>query len=61
MIANTEAILLRFSASSFEKMVRSAPELAAPYLLAMGKTLTSRIRADNKRFRETIAFARMVG
>jgi CRP-like cAMP-binding protein len=61
VIANTDSILLRFSAAAFEKLVRTEPELAAPFLLAMGKTLTSRIRADNKRFRETIAFARTVG
>ena len=61
VITNTESILLRFSAAAFEKVTRSEPELAAPFLLAMGKTLASRIRADNKRFRETIAFARVVG
>jgi CRP-like cAMP-binding protein len=60
VITNTEAILLRFAAAAFEKVTRSEPELAAPFLLAMGKTLASRIRADNKRFRETIAFARTV-
>jgi CRP-like cAMP-binding protein len=58
VISNTDSILLRFSAAAFEKVTRAAPELAAPFLLAMGKTLTSRIRADNKRFRETVAFAR---
>lgn len=61
VVANSDSILLRFSAAAFEKVVRTAPELAAPFLLAMGKTMTSRIRADNKRFRETIAFARTVG
>jgi CRP/FNR family transcriptional regulator, cyclic AMP receptor protein len=61
VITNAESILLRFSAAAFEKVTRSEPELAAPFLLAMGKTLASRIRADNKRFRETVAFARVVG
>jgi CRP-like cAMP-binding protein len=61
VISNTEAILLHFSAAAFEKVTRSAPELAAPFLLAMGKTLSSRIRADNKRFRETVAIARTIG
>jgi len=60
VITNTESILLRFSAAAFEKITRSAPELASPFLLAMGKTLASRIRADNKRLRETIAFSRLV-
>lgn len=58
VIANEDSILLRISASSFQKVVEKAPELAAPFLLAIGKTLTGRIRADNKRFRDTIAFAR---
>ena len=60
VIANSSSTLLCFTAAAFEKMIRTAPEIAAPFLLAMGKTLTSRIRADNKRFRETIAFARAV-
>jgi hypothetical protein len=30
-------------------------------LLAIGRTLTSRIRADNKRFRDSIAMSRAGG
>ena len=60
VIANSPSTLLCFTAAAFERIIRTAPEIAAPFLLAMGKTLTSRIRADNKRFRETIAFARAV-
>ena len=60
VIANAQSTLLCFTAAAFEKMIRNAPEIAAPFLLAMGKTLTNRIRADNKRFRETIAFARVM-
>lgn len=58
IVANEESILLRISASSFQKVIDEAPELAAPFLYAVGKTLTGRIRADNKRFRDTIAFSR---
>jgi CRP-like cAMP-binding protein len=58
VIANEDSILLKISASSFQKVVDQAPDLAAPFLLAIGKTLTGRIRADNKRYRDTIAFAR---
>jgi CRP-like cAMP-binding protein len=36
VVTNTESILLRFSAASFEKVTRMSPELAAPFLLAMG-------------------------
>jgi hypothetical protein len=58
VLANEETILLRVSAAAFQKVINEAPELAAPFLHAMGKTLTSRIRADNKRYRDSIAFAR---
>ena len=58
VVANEPAILLRISAGAFQKVINEAPELAAPFLHAMGKTLTGRIRADNKRYRDSIAFAR---
>lgn len=58
VVANEDSILLRISASSFQKVVEEAPDLAAPFLLAIGKTLTGRIRADNKRYRDIIAIAR---
>lgn len=61
VIANKDSILLKVSASSFQKLMDEAPELAAPFLLAMGRTLTSRIRADNKRFRDSVTFARAAG
>ena len=48
-------------AAAFQKMQSDAPDLAAPFLFAMGKTLTARIRADNKRFRDAINFARTSG
>ena len=60
VIANEDSVLLRLSAGAFQKMVQEAPELAAPFLLAAGKTLTSRIRADNKRYAEIVAYSRLV-
>jgi len=59
VVANEDSVLLRMGARSFEKMVDEAPDVAAPFLFAMGKTLTSRIRADNKRFSESVIFTRM--
>ncbi len=61
VVANEDSVLLRIPASAFEKMVQEAPNLAAPFLLGMGKTMTSRIRADNKRFTESVRFTRMAG
>jgi hypothetical protein len=58
VVANLETTMLKVSASAFQKMSTEAPDLATPFLLAMGKTLTQRIRADNKRYRDSISFAR---
>ncbi len=58
VIANNECVLLKISAAAFHKLATDAPDLATPFLLAIGKTLTSRIRADNKRFKDSVTFAR---
>jgi hypothetical protein len=60
VIANSECMLLRIPAGAFQKLVQEAPDLAAPFLNAIGHTLIARIRADNKRYRESLAFARTV-
>jgi hypothetical protein len=61
VVANTDSVLLKISAKKFERLLSQAPELAAPFLFAMGKTLTARIRADNKRYRDSVNFARAAG
>jgi len=58
VIANKECLLLRIPAGAFQRLVEEAPDLAAPFLFAIAKTLIARIRADNKRYRDSIAFAR---
>ena len=61
VVSNKESVLLKVSAESFEKLQNGAPELAAPFLFAIAKTLTARIRADNKRYRDSVAWARSAG
>ena len=58
VVVNQSAVLLKISAASFQRMADEAPELATPFLLAMGRTLTGRIRADNKRFRDYVSVTR---
>jgi CRP-like cAMP-binding protein len=58
VIANVESTLLKISQSAFRKLLEDAPDLAAPFLMSVSKTLTARIRADNKRYRDTISLAR---
>ena len=61
VVANIDSTLLKISASAFQTLISDAPDLAAPFLYAMGKTLTARIRADNKRYRDSVNFARTAG
>jgi hypothetical protein len=49
VVANVDAHLIRLSATSFDKLTREAPALATPFLQATARTLSARIRADNKR------------
>ncbi len=60
VISNKDTILLKISAFTFQRLVTEAPNLASPFLFAIGKTLTARIRADNKRFQDSINMARNV-
>lgn len=60
VIANRDGLLLKISAGAFQRLVNEAPDLAAPFLFAIGKTLIARIRADNKRYRDSIVVARTV-
>lgn len=58
VVANQDSTLLRVSSANFEKLVRESPDLATPFLLAICRTMSARIRADNKRLRDSIALSR---
>ncbi len=57
VVANHDSLLLKISSDAFGNLTREAPKLASPFLLAIGRTLTARIRADNKRYKDSISFA----
>ena len=61
VVANADSVLVKFSASGFLNLMQKAPDLAAPFLHAVARTLTARIRADNKRYRDSVHFARTAG
>jgi len=58
VVANQDGLLLKIAAGAFQRLVSEAPDQAAPFLFAICQTLIARIRADNKRFRDSIAFMR---
>ena len=61
IIATLDCTLLKIAAAEFEKFVYETPDLAAPFLLAVAKTLTTRMRAENRRYRDSIAYIRPPG
>ena len=58
VIANVESVLLKISAGALKRVFQEAPALAAPFLLALNKTITSRVRTLTKRYEDSILFAR---
>jgi len=49
------------SVENLEKLCNEAPEIAVKFLLAICQTFSARIRADNKRFQDTINFKTAAG
>ena len=58
VVANTDSSLLRVSATGFDALAKEAPQIATPFLRAIGRTLSARIRTDNKRYGDSVKFAR---
>ena len=52
VIANVDSTVLRISVAAFDRLTREAPALATPFLRATARTLSARIRADNKRLNQ---------
>ncbi len=61
VITNVESVLLKISAGALKRLFQEAPALAAPFLLALNKTITSRVRSLTKRYEDSILFARVAG
>ena len=55
VIANVDSRLVKISAVNFYRLIREAPALATPFLQATARTLSSRIRADNKKLTQVSA------
>jgi CRP-like cAMP-binding protein len=59
VLTNMESVLLKISASALKRLFQEAPALAAPFLLALSKTITGRVRTLTKRYEDAIHFARV--
>lgn len=61
VVANVDSLLLKISASALKRLFQEAPALVAPFLLALTKTITGRVRTLTKRYEDSIHFSRVAG
>jgi CRP-like cAMP-binding protein len=58
VIANKPTVLIKVSEGALKKMFAEAPALAAPFMLALTRVITQRVRVLTKRYEDTIHFSR---
>lgn len=61
IVANQNSYLLKITSKACQALANEVPEIATAFLLGVVKTLAARIRADNKRYSETVSFAHAAG
>jgi len=61
IIADQDSVLLKLSSAAFERMLREAPALAMPLVLALGRTVVERLRRATKRYVDSVRFIRTSG
>ena len=59
VVANSDSLVVKITAAAFDKLAKEAPEIATPFLRAVGRTLSARIRTDNKRYGDSVKFSRV--
>jgi CRP-like cAMP-binding protein len=58
VIANVDAVLLKISAINFHRMIQEAPALAAPFLAALSRSISGRIRTLTRKYQDSIHLSR---
>jgi hypothetical protein len=56
--ANTNSVLLRIPASSFDLLVREAPALATLFLFSLSRSIVGRMRVLTKKYEDSIHWSR---
>ncbi len=58
VVANKDSVLLKISSGAFEQLLREAPILAVPFLLALSRSVVGRVRGLTKRYEDSVHFIR---
>jgi CRP-like cAMP-binding protein len=61
VIANQPTVLIKVSEGALRKMFAEAPALAAPFMFALTRVITQRVRVLTKRYEDSIHFSRTAG
>lgn len=61
IIADQDSVLFKLSSAAFERMLREAPALAMPLVLALSRTVVDRLRRATKRYVDSVRFIRTSG
>lgn len=61
VVANKDSVLLKISASAFDRIVQEAPALATPFLYALSKTEVARLRQLIAKYEASLSFSRSAG
>ena len=58
VVANRDSVLLRITCTAFDQLLREAPVLAVPFLLALSRTVVGRVRSLTSRYEDSVRFIR---
>jgi CRP-like cAMP-binding protein len=61
VISNQPSVLIKVSEGALKKMFAEAPALAAPFMFALTRVITQRVRVLTKRYEDSIHFSRTAG
>jgi len=58
VVANKDSVLLKISSTAFDQLLREAPALAVPFLLALSRSVVGTVRGLTKRYEDSVHFIR---
>jgi CRP/FNR family cyclic AMP-dependent transcriptional regulator len=58
VVANKDSVLLKVSSTAFTRLLREAPALAVPFLVALSRSVVGRVRSLTKRYEDSVRFIR---
>ena len=61
VVANEASVLLKISEDKFDELTEKMPEVATPFLMAVGRNMARRIRADNERHKKDVVMMHAKG